>query len=202
MKRGRSRPAEPGRAEGVTVTPPAGVSVTARPDDTLNNLLAEGELDAVIAAHPPTDFERETGRVVRLFSNYREVEEDWYRRTGIFPIMHVLTLRAEIHQRHPWIAMNLLSAFEAAKRRSLDRMLDFAARSGPRGAPMKTTIAALATKIRELEDELETEITQRRAELRFTVHERKVRFEDEVRRRHRAPRLASGTTCWAHVRCW
>jgi 4,5-dihydroxyphthalate decarboxylase len=118
---------EPGRAEGVTVAAPPGVSVIARPDDTLNDLLIEGELDAVIAAHPPTEFERETGRVVRLFSNYREVEEDWYRRTGVFPIMHVLTLRAEIHQRHPWIAMNLVTAFEASKRRSLERMLDFGA---------------------------------------------------------------------------
>jgi 4,5-dihydroxyphthalate decarboxylase len=118
---------EPGRAEGVAVAPPDGVSVVARPDDTLNDLLIAGELDAVIAAHPPTDFLRETGRVVRLFSNYRELEEDWYRRTGVFPIMHVLVLRAELHERHPWVAMNLVTAFEAAKRRSLDRMLDFGA---------------------------------------------------------------------------
>ena len=50
---------------------------------------------------------------------------------------------------------------------------------------MKPTIAAIAAKIRELEDELETEIAERRTELRFTVHERTVRFEDEIRRRHR-----------------
>ena len=118
---------EPGRTEGVAVAPPAGVSVITRPDDTLNDLLIAGEVDAVIAAHPPTDFLRETGRVVRLFSNYRDLEEDWYRRTGVFPIMHVLTLRAEFHERHPWVAMNLVTAFEAAKRRSLDRMLDFGA---------------------------------------------------------------------------
>ena len=118
---------EPGRTEGVAVAPPAGVTVIARPDDTLNDLLIAGEVDAVIAAHPPIDFLRETGRIVRLFSNYRDLEEDWYRRTGVFPIMHVLTLRAEFHERHPWVAMNLVTAFEAAKRRSLDRMLDFGA---------------------------------------------------------------------------
>jgi 4,5-dihydroxyphthalate decarboxylase len=118
---------EPGRTEGVAVELPAGVSVVARPDDTLNDLLIAGEVDAVIAAHPPADFLRETGRIVRLFSNYRDLEEDWYRRTGVFPIMHVLTLRSEFHERHPWVAMNLFTAFEAAKRRSLERMLDFGA---------------------------------------------------------------------------
>jgi 4,5-dihydroxyphthalate decarboxylase len=118
---------EPGRIEGVAVTPPDGVTVEARPDDTLNDLLLAGEVDAVIAAHPPTEFLRGTGRIVRLFSNYREREEEWYQRTGVFPIMHVLTLRADFNDRHPWVAMNLVTAFEAAKRRSLDRMRDFGA---------------------------------------------------------------------------
>jgi 4,5-dihydroxyphthalate decarboxylase len=118
---------EPGRTEGIAVTPAEGISVGARPDDTLNDLLIAGEVDAVIAAHPPTDFKRETGRIVRLFSNYRELEEEWYLRTGVFPIMHVLTLRADFHKRHPWVAMNLVTAFEEAKRRSLERMLDFGA---------------------------------------------------------------------------
>jgi 4,5-dihydroxyphthalate decarboxylase len=118
---------EPGRIEGVSVDLPEGVDVVARPDDTLNDLLVAGELDAVIAAHPPTDFLRATGRIVRLFSNYREIEEEWYARTGVFPIMHVLTLRADFYKQHPWVAMNLVTAFEAAKRRSLERMLDFGA---------------------------------------------------------------------------
>jgi 4,5-dihydroxyphthalate decarboxylase len=115
---------EPGRKEGVEVSLPPGVSLTARPDDTLNDLLLAGEIDALIAAHPPTEFRRHTGRVVRLFSDFRAVEEASYRRSGVFPIMHVLTLRSELHERHPWIAMNLLTAFEAAKRRSLDRVLE------------------------------------------------------------------------------
>src|SRR3954454_6866435 len=63
---------EPGRTEGVSIELPEGVSVTPVPDRTLNDMLVEGELDAVIAAHPPTDF---GGRIVRLFPNYREVEE-------------------------------------------------------------------------------------------------------------------------------
>ena len=115
---------EPGRKEGVEVSLPPGVSLTAMPDDTLNDLLLAGEIDALIAAHPPTEFTRDTGRVVRLFSDFRAVEEGSYLRSGVFPIMHVLTLRSELYERHPWIAMNLLTAFETAKRRSLERALD------------------------------------------------------------------------------
>jgi 4,5-dihydroxyphthalate decarboxylase len=115
---------EPGRTEGVAITAPEGVTVVARPDATLNDLLIAGEVDAIVAARPPIDFLRETGRIVRLFSDYRELEEEWYQRTGVFPIMHLLTLRADFHERHPWVAVNLMTAFEAAKQRSLERMLD------------------------------------------------------------------------------
>ena len=115
---------EPGRLEGVPVEVPPGVSLTAMPEHTLNDLLLAGEIDALIAAHPPTEFKRGSGRIVRLFSDYRSVEERSYRETGVFPIMHVVTLRAELHARHRWIAMNLFTAFEAAKQRSLARALD------------------------------------------------------------------------------
>jgi 4,5-dihydroxyphthalate decarboxylase len=115
---------EPGRSEGVAVALPDGVTLTAMPEDTLNDLLLAGEIDALIAAHPPREFERGSGRIVRLFSDYRAVEERSYRDSGVFPIMHVVALRADVHARHPWIAMNLLTAFEEAKRRSLVRALD------------------------------------------------------------------------------
>ncbi|HZU18798.1 MAG TPA: 4,5-dihydroxyphthalate decarboxylase [Candidatus Dormibacteraeota bacterium] len=115
---------QPGRVEGIELRPPPGISLTSIPDRTLNDLLLGGELDAVIAAHPPSEFERGTGRLRRLFTDPQAVEEAYYRRTGIFPIMHVVALRSEVYRRHPWVAMNLLEAFEAAKRRSLERILD------------------------------------------------------------------------------
>jgi 4,5-dihydroxyphthalate decarboxylase len=115
---------EPGRTEGVSVETPDGVSVEAIPDQTLNDMLLRGDLDALIAAHPPADFERRSGRIVRLFPDYRVVEEEFYRATGVFPIMHVVALRADVYQAHPWIAMNLLAAFEEAKRRAVERALD------------------------------------------------------------------------------
>lgn len=122
---------EPGRSEGVAIALPPGVSVTSRPDDMLNDLLLDGEIDALIAAHPPTAFKERSGRIVRLFSDHRAVEEAFFARTGVFPIMHVVALRAEIHERHPWVAMNLYKAFETAKQRSLARALDVNAPSFP-----------------------------------------------------------------------
>jgi 4,5-dihydroxyphthalate decarboxylase len=62
--------------------------------------------------------------VVRLFSDYRAVEEAYYRDTGIFPIMHVLAIRADVLAEHPWAAMNLYTGFREAKRRSLERAFD------------------------------------------------------------------------------
>jgi 4,5-dihydroxyphthalate decarboxylase len=115
---------EAGRIEGVPIDLPTGVSCTPVTDRTLNEMLLSGDLDAVISAHPPTEFTSGSGRVVRLFPDYRAVEEAYYRTTGIFPIMHLVALRRDIHDAHPWVAMNLLRAFEEAKRRSLARAVD------------------------------------------------------------------------------
>jgi 4,5-dihydroxyphthalate decarboxylase len=115
---------EPGRIEGIELTPPPGFSLTPVREKSLNEMLVAGELDALIAAHPPTEFKQRTGRVVRLFSDYRAVEEQYYRDAGIFPIMHVVALRSEVLETYPWAAMNLYTAFREAKRRSLVRAID------------------------------------------------------------------------------
>jgi 4,5-dihydroxyphthalate decarboxylase len=115
---------EPGRVEGVSLSLPEGISLTSLPEATLNDLLLSGELDAVIAAHPPTEFKRGSGRVVRLFSDYRAVEERYYADTKVFPIMHVIALRRDVVDRYPWAAASLLKGFEEAKRRSLERAAD------------------------------------------------------------------------------
>lgn len=115
---------EPGRIEGIALSPPDGFSLTAVRDRSLNDMLVGGELDALIAAHPPRGFTDGSGSVVRLFSDHRAVEEAYYRATGIFPIMHVVAVRAQVLERYPWAAMNLYSAFREAKRRALDRARD------------------------------------------------------------------------------
>jgi 4,5-dihydroxyphthalate decarboxylase len=115
---------EPGRVEGITVTVPEGVLITQVRDRTLNDMLVEGEIDALIAAHPPLEVTRETGKITRLFADFAERESTYYRETGVFPIMHVVAIRRDVYERDRWVAMELFKAFEEAKRRSLVRMVD------------------------------------------------------------------------------
>jgi len=81
---------------------------------TMSDMLADGELDAVIGAIKP-DSQDESPEVTRLFPDYRAVERDYFRRTGIFPIMHTLVMPEALHAEHPWVAASLCKAFEDAK---------------------------------------------------------------------------------------
>ena len=115
---------EPGRAEKVELKLPAGIRYKARPDTSLSAMLASGEVDAIISARAPEAFVP-GGAVVRLFPDYRAEEERFYKKTGIFPIMHLVTMRRAAYEQHPWIAMNLYKMFDEAKRRCLARLRDF-----------------------------------------------------------------------------
>jgi len=118
---------EPGRVEKVDLRLPAGLRLTPVADKTLSDMLVSGDVDAVLSAAPPACFEQGHVNILRLFENYREVETAYYRETSIFPIMHVVTIRRELVDSHPWIAVSLLKAFEEAKRRSVARALDIKA---------------------------------------------------------------------------
>jgi 4,5-dihydroxyphthalate decarboxylase len=97
--------------------PPPGVTIERIPEGrTLVEMLDTGEIDALVTAQQPQPFTAGTGRVRRLFPNYREVEEEYLRRTGFFPIMHTVALQRRLHEEHPWLAVALLDAFEEAKR--------------------------------------------------------------------------------------
>src|SRR5437588_2640750 len=115
---------EPGRAEKVALKLPPGIGYESRPDTSLSAMLASGEVDAVISARAPDAFVS-GGAVARLFPSYRAEEERFFKRTGIFPIMHLITLRRAVFEQHPWIAMNLFKMFDEAKRRCFNRMRDF-----------------------------------------------------------------------------
>ena len=114
---------EPGRVEKIRLHLPQGVRIQAMPQHTLAGMLAAGEIDAAISARDPG------GK--RLFPNTRELEAAYYRKTGIFPIMHVVVLRREAYERDRWIAMNLFKAFEEAKQKSLARVADIGASQVP-----------------------------------------------------------------------
>jgi 4,5-dihydroxyphthalate decarboxylase len=115
---------EPGRVEGIKLDLPERFDVSNESERSLNELLLAGEIAALICPHPPDEFEARSGRVVRLFSDYRTVEEQYFRETGIFPPMHVVALRSDALKEHPWIAMNLFEAFTEAKRRGVARAID------------------------------------------------------------------------------
>ena len=108
---------EPGRVEKVELKLPPGVKIERKADRTLVEMLGKGDLDAVISAREVPG--------ARLFENHQEVEKEYFRKTRIFPIMHVLALKRDVYERDRWIAMNLLKAFEEAKQRSLARVTEF-----------------------------------------------------------------------------
>jgi 4,5-dihydroxyphthalate decarboxylase len=81
---------------------------------TAERLLEAGALDATMVAD--VGVVAADGRARRLWPNYRAVEQDYYRRTGIFPIRHLVVVKEDILQRDPWVAPSLVRAFEDAKR--------------------------------------------------------------------------------------
>jgi 4,5-dihydroxyphthalate decarboxylase len=100
---------------GKEVKIPEGVAIEVIPENVaMSDLLAAGEIDGMLGARYPTAFGK-SPTVIRLFPNYREVERDYYRRTGIFPVMHTMVMREELHERHPWLASSLFKAFTEAK---------------------------------------------------------------------------------------
>src|SRR4051812_20941567 len=101
----------PGREEKVELNLPAGLKLTRVSDKSLSELLAEGEIDCAIIARPPTCFLEGHPDIVRLFSNFLEMEEEYYERTKVWPIMHIIAMKKSIVDEHPWVPRNLFNAF-------------------------------------------------------------------------------------------
>lgn len=114
----------PGREEKVELDLPEGVRLTRVADRSLSDLLAAGDIDCAIIARPPTCFLEGHPDVVRLFPDHQEREAEYHRRSGVWPIMHIIAMRRRILQDDPWVARNLYNAFEESKRRSVERLLD------------------------------------------------------------------------------
>jgi len=106
----------PGRPEKIKVDLPAGIKMTEAPAGaTLNQMLIDGEIDGFIGPRAPRCFDERHPAVCRLFTDTVAEAETYYRKTSIFPIMHVLGLRRSLADAHPWLPGALLKAFARAK---------------------------------------------------------------------------------------
>ena len=88
----------------------------------VEEMLLNGELDVIMAPGVPKAVAERDPRVGHLWDNYVEVERDYFRRTGIFPIMHITTVPMEIVAKHPWVVESLTHAFDEAKQLALKRL--------------------------------------------------------------------------------
>jgi 4,5-dihydroxyphthalate decarboxylase len=116
---------EASRTEKVNIAAPAGVELERiGPGKTLSRMLADGEIDALIGPRAPSCFHEGHPDIVRLFPNFIEKEQAYFRNTGIFPIMHLLAVHKKKVGELPWLPASLFKAFETAKDLAIERLLE------------------------------------------------------------------------------
>jgi 4,5-dihydroxyphthalate decarboxylase len=93
---------------------------------TMSNLIEEGYVDATLGTSLPNAF-RTNPDIVRLFPDFVEREKEYYTRTKIFPIMHLVAIRKDVYEKHPFVAASLYNAFNKSKEIALDHMLNLRA---------------------------------------------------------------------------
>jgi 4,5-dihydroxyphthalate decarboxylase len=118
---------EPGRPEKITLKLPPDVRLENGPEgSTISQLLADGAIDGFIAPRPPT-LAGKHPHIGWLFPDPTAAAKDYYRRTGIFPIMHMTGVRRDLAERHPWLPGAVLKAFEQSKAVAMAKLSDTAA---------------------------------------------------------------------------
>ena len=131
------------RSEDVPFDVPPGLRIEMKKTEKpLSDMLADGDIPAMISPTLPRPFVQGDKRIARLFADYKQVEIDYFRQTGIFPIMHVTTIKREIVEKYPWVPTNLVKAFEAAKQIAYRRV------ANPRMIPL----AFVRTAVEEQEE--------------------------------------------------
>ena len=122
---------EPGRPEKLKLDLPPQIRVERiGPEQTLSAMLASGEIDALYTARMPSSFRRGDSRVNRLFENFMSVEQDYFRRTRIFPIMHTLVIRRDVYEANRWVAQSLYKAFRLSQQETYRDLYETAALKG------------------------------------------------------------------------
>jgi 4,5-dihydroxyphthalate decarboxylase len=116
---------EPGRGERTPLKPIPGLDLTPiGPDETLVGMLRDGKLDALFTARGPSSFLRGEPHIVRLFPDTRQAELAYYKKTSLFPIMHLIGIRKTLLAQYPWLATSLYKAFCEAKALAMTDLLD------------------------------------------------------------------------------
>jgi 4,5-dihydroxyphthalate decarboxylase len=116
---------EPGRDERTPLKPIPGLDLEPiGKEETLVGMLREGKLDALFTARGPSSFLRGEPHIKRLFPNTREAEQAYYKKTRMFPIMHLVGIRKELVQKYPWLPTSVYKAFCEAKALAMIDLLD------------------------------------------------------------------------------
>ena len=119
---------QPGRIEKIQLDLPGDVRLESVPEGaTISGMLASGELDAVIGPRAPSCYREGHPHVGYLYPDPHAAASDWFRRTGIFPIMHVLGIRRSLAETHPWLPSAVFKAFEQSKAVALAKLGDTSA---------------------------------------------------------------------------
>jgi len=120
----------PGGLGYLPIEAPAGVEIEPiGADQTLSAMLLAGEIDAIVSYRDPEVFSRGEAGVRRLFADFRPLEQAYFKKTGIFPIMHVVGIRQDLLAAHPWLAGAIFRGFSEAKALALPRLQDLDALS-------------------------------------------------------------------------
>jgi 4,5-dihydroxyphthalate decarboxylase len=107
---------QPGRGERTALKPIPGLDLKPLgPNETLVGMLRNGDLDALFTARAPSSFLNREPHIARLFANTREAEQAYYKKTGLFPIMHLVGIRKTLVEQYPWLPTSVYKAFCEAK---------------------------------------------------------------------------------------
>lgn len=118
----------PGRPEKINLNLPAGVKLESAPENlTISDMLDRGDIDAFIAPRPPHGAAASNPNVGWLFPDPTATAKDYYSRTGIFPIMHLVGIRKTLVEQHPWLPAAVYKAFEASKAAAIEHLSDTSA---------------------------------------------------------------------------
>ena len=116
---------QPGRHERTPLKPIPGLDLQPiPPDQTLVGMLRDGELDALFTARAPSSFLAGEPHIARLFPDTRAAEKAYFKKTGHFPIMHLIGIRKSLVERSPWLPSSVYKAFCQAKDLAMVDLLD------------------------------------------------------------------------------